>query len=41
MKECRCLKYAIRQIDSKDTLSASYTAKLEVNFALTLENYFS
>ena len=43
-KESRCLKNVIHQIDSKYVrllLSASFTAKFEFIFALTLENAFS
>ena len=44
IKEYRCLKNLIHQIDSKTEwflLSASFTAKFELVFVLTLENAFS
>ena len=43
-EEFRCLKNVIHQIDSKNewlVASASFTAKFEFFFALTLENAFS
>ena len=44
IKEYRCLKNLIHQMDSKTEwflLSASFTAKFELVFVLTLENAFS
>ena len=43
MKEYRCLKNMIHQVDSKKEwllLSASFTAKFGLVFVLTLENTF-
>ena len=43
-KEYRCLKNVIHQTNSKNEwllLSASFTAKFELDFVLTLENAFS
>ena len=44
IKECKCFKNVIHQIDSKNEwllLSASFTAKCVLIFVLTLENVFS
>ena len=44
IKEYRCLRNVIHQIDSKNEwllLSASFTAKFGLVFVLTLENAFS
>ena len=44
IKEHRCLKNKIHQIDSKNEwllLSAGFTAKVGLVFVLTLENTFS